>query len=172
MGVHYTSYREALQEVGVSLDKGQFYRQAGMTGREQIMYFCDKARVLVDVEQVYARKTVLARKYIDQASPIPSNIELLRLLRSSGIPVALASGSSRPSIVPMMQQFGIEVDALATSEDVERGKPSPDLFLYAAGCLGVEPRNCIVVEDSDVGIEAASNAGMRSLRYFGTPKPD
>ena len=65
-----------------------------------------------------------------------------------------------------MKLFGVEVDAIATSEDVRRGKPHPDLFLCAAEKLGVEPENCIVIEDSDVGIEAARNAGMKGFRFY------
>jgi beta-phosphoglucomutase len=65
-----------------------------------------------------------------------------------------------------MAQFGIEVDAVVTSEDVKRGKPHPDLFLAAAERLGARPGDCVVVEDSDVGIECARNAGMRCFRFF------
>jgi HAD superfamily hydrolase (TIGR01509 family) len=65
-----------------------------------------------------------------------------------------------------MQKLGIEVDAIASSEDVKRGKPNPDLFLFAAERLGIDPGNCVVVEDSDVGIEAAKAAGMKAFRFF------
>lgn len=54
-----------------------------------------------------------------------------------------------------------------SSTMVENGKPSPDLFLYAADAMGVEPRNCAVVEDSPAGIEAAHRAGMRVYAYVG-----
>ena len=61
------------------------------------------------------------------------------------------------------------MDAVATSEDVSRGKPHPDLFLTAAERLGAAPSDCVVVEDSDVGIECARNAGMMALRFFNLP---
>ena len=54
-----------------------------------------------------------------------------------------------------------------SSTMVENGKPSPDLFLYAADAMGVEPGNCAVVEDSPAGIEAAHRAGMRVYAYVG-----
>jgi HAD superfamily hydrolase (TIGR01509 family) len=146
--------------------KEQFFRQAGMTGREQIKYFADLAGVKTDVEKIYRRKGELARDHPERATRIECNLALLKALKSAGVPVAIATGSSRPSIVPIMKKFGIEVDAIASSEDVKRGKPNPDLFLFAAERLGVDPRNCIVVEDSDVGIEAAKNAGMKALRFF------
>jgi HAD superfamily hydrolase (TIGR01509 family) len=58
-----------------------------------------------------------------------------------------------------------------SSEDVARGKPSPDLFLHAASKLGVSPERCAVIEDSPLGIEAANRAGMTSFGYAGaTPE--
>jgi len=166
MELHYEAYSKACREAGVHIDKKQFFNQAGMTGREQIKYFADKDGIEVDIERVYRRKSELGKDWTDRATDIKCNIELLNLLRDNGVRVAIATGSTRKSILPIMKKFAIEVDAIATSEDVERGKPYPDLFLCAAEKLGIPPENCIVVEDSDVGIEAAKNAGMHALRYF------
>ena len=72
-----------------------------------------------------------------------------------------------------MRRYGIEADVLVTAADVAKGKPkpNPDIFLAAAEKLGIPPRDCIVFEDADVGIEAAKRAGMRSMRFFDLP-PD
>ena len=166
MELHYEAYSQACIESNVPIDKKRFFSQAGMTGREQIKYFADAAGVEIDVESVYRRKTQLSSDWTDRASGIESNIKLVKLLRKKGTKVAVATGSSRPSILPIMKKFGIEVDAIATSEDVKRGKPHPDLFLYAAEKLGIPPDMCVVVEDSDVGIEAAKNAGMKAMRFY------
>ncbi len=166
MEVHFACYGRALEEVGVPIDRRQFFSQAGMTGREQISWFARAAGKEIDVEAVYRRKTEIAKAHAGEETPIPMNIELVRLLRAAGHPVAIASGSSRPSILPVMAQFGIEVDAVVASEDVKRGKPHPDLFLTAAQRLGAQPEDCVVVEDSDVGIECARNAGMRCFRFY------
>ncbi len=166
MELHYDAYSQACREFGIHVDRKQFFSQAGMTGREQIRYFADRAGIAVDVESVYRRKSELGRDWTDRATDIPINIQLLNILRQSGIRVAVATGSTPKSILPIMAKFGIEVDAVATSEDVERGKPNPDLFLCAAEKLGIPPQYCIVIEDSDVGIEAAKNAGMKVMRYY------
>jgi beta-phosphoglucomutase len=170
MEVHFACYGQALAEAGVPIDRQRFFSQAGMTGREQIAWFARAAGKTVDVEAVYDRKSEIAREHAGGATPIPSNLELLRVLRSAGHKVAVASGSSRPSILPIMAALGIQVDALVTSEDVRRGKPHPDLFLAAAEKLGALPRDCVVVEDSDVGIECARNAGMMAFRFFDAPR--
>ncbi|MHB1483689.1 MAG: HAD family hydrolase [Saccharofermentanales bacterium] len=166
MGAHFECYKKALEEAGVPIEREQFYRQAGMTALEQIGYFCRKAGKQPDVNAIYRRKRELFKDYIDLTTPIDCNIQLLKILKENGVRVAIASGSSRPSILPVMEKFGIIVDVLVSTEDVTKGKPNPDLFLCAAQKLGVAPGNCIVIEDSDAGIEAARAAGMRCLRFY------
>ncbi len=166
MEAHFASYGQALAEAGVPIDRERFFSQAGMTGREQIAWFARAAGKEVDVEAVYRRKSEIARQSTVPPEPISANIDLLRLLRAAGHRAAIASGSSRPSIEPIMAALGIQADALVTAEDVARGKPHPDLFLAAAERLGVPPRDCVVVEDSDVGIECARNAGMMAMRFY------
>jgi HAD superfamily hydrolase (TIGR01549 family) len=170
MGAHFSAYRQALAEAGVPIDKEQFYRQAGMTGREQIRYFAEKANVTIDVSRVYERTREIRRDQPQPTEAIACNVELLRLLRSARVPVAIASGSSRASILPIMREHGIEADAIVTAEDIQRGKPFPDLFLRAAEALGVAPADCVVIEDSEVGIEAARAAGMQALRFYDKAK--
>ncbi len=169
METHFACYSQALEEAGVPIDKARFYSQAGMTGREQISYFAQKAGVAVDVEAIYRRKVDIFKARKPDAKAIASMVELYKLLRSNGQPVAIATGSSRPSVLPVIEQFDLTPDALVTSEDVQRGKPNPDLFLAAAERLGVPPGRCNVIEDSDVGIESARRAGMKALRFFDNP---
>jgi HAD superfamily hydrolase (TIGR01509 family) len=166
MEAHYACYSRACEEVGVPIDKRQFYSQAGMTGREQIAFFAKRAGSTIDVEAVYRRKGELFLGHLDEVRPIPAGVELLATVRAAGSRTAIASGSSRPSMLPVIDRLGLASDAVVTSEDVSRGKPNPDLFLRAAELLGVPAERCIVVEDSDVGIEAARRAGMLSLRFF------
>jgi HAD superfamily hydrolase (TIGR01509 family) len=162
---HFACYSRALAEAGVPIDKEQFYSQAGMTGREQIEYFARKAGKAVDPDAVYRRKKEIFDENRPEALPIPGMIELFRVLRAAGARIAIATGSSRVSVQPVIDRLGIAPDALAAAEDVSRGKPHPELFLLAAARLGAAPADCIVVEDSDVGIEAARRAGMKALRF-------
>jgi HAD superfamily hydrolase (TIGR01509 family) len=62
-------------------------------------------------------------------------------------------------------------DRIFSATEVARGKPAPDLFLYAAGRMGVAPSACVVVEDSAMGVTAARSAGMRVLAYAGGVTP-
>ena len=170
MEAHFACNQQALAEVGVPIDKAQFFFQAGMTGREQINYFVTKAGMSVDIEKVYNRKRELYESFIDKATVIECNLQMLQMLQTNGYPIAIASGSSHKSIDPVMERFGIFADAVVTSADVNRGKPNPDLFLKAAEWLDLPPSNCIVIEDSEVGIEAAINAGMKAMRFYDNRK--
>jgi HAD superfamily hydrolase (TIGR01509 family) len=161
MEAHFAAYGAALEEFGVPIDREQFYYQAGMKGVEQIAYFCKQAGCDdVDPEEVYKRKGELSPQFTHLITPIDENIQLLHALRAAGHPTAVASGSSKPSILPASKRFGIEVDTVVSAEDVKRGKPYPDLFLEAARRLGLKPEECVVIEDAPVGLEAAHAAGM------------
>jgi HAD superfamily hydrolase (TIGR01509 family) len=163
---HFACYSQAMEEAGIPIDRKQFYAQAGMTGREQIAYFARVAGMSVNPDAIYQRKKEIFAERKPEARPIPSMGELFRTLRAGGARVAIATGSSRSSVEPVIESLGFAPDALAAAEDVARGKPHPDLFLLAARKLGVMPKDCIVVEDSEAGIEAARRAGMRALRFF------
>ena len=175
MESHFICYALALKEVDVPIDKQKFFSQAGMTGGEQIRYFCERAGRAVtdgDVSRIYSRKRELYEHHLDAATQIACNVQLLRMLRANDVPVAIATGCSRLSLLPLLEKFQLEVDAVVTAEDVARGKPNPDLFLLAAERLGMAARYCVVVEDSDAGIAAAEAAGMKALRFYNNEAGD
>jgi beta-phosphoglucomutase-like phosphatase (HAD superfamily) len=68
----------------------------------------------------------------------------------------------------LLDRFG---DRIFSGEDVEHGKPAPDLFLHAADVMGVEPSRCVVIEDSRHGVAAARAAGMHVFAYAGAVTP-
>ena len=166
MAGHFACYSQALAEAGIPIDRERFYAQAGMTGREQIAHFARAAGRTIDPDAIYRRKKEIFEERKPPALPIASMVELFRTLRAAGALVAIATGSSRASVQPVIELLGFTPDALAAAEDVTRGKPHPDLFLLAARKLGAKPEDCIVVEDSEAGIQAARAAGMRALRFF------
>ena len=92
----------------------------------------------------------------------PGLIEILDLLDERGVPRAVATSSRSERARARLDQLGLlcRFDALVGGDEVARGKPAPDIFLAAASRLGVSPHNCIVLEDSEPGIIAASDAGM------------
>ncbi len=91
--------------------------------------------------------------------------ELLKFLRTNNVKMAIASGSSRESIDHHLNEVGATnfFDAIVPGTDVENGKPSPDIFLLAAQKMGVDPKDCYVLEDSPNGIIAGHSAGMKCI---------
>jgi HAD superfamily hydrolase (TIGR01509 family) len=115
-------------------------------------------------EEVVRR--MLAR-YASDLPVIPGAVEAVRRLAATGRRLAVASSSNRPLIDAVLDRLGV-ADAFAatvSSEEVERGKPSPDVYLEAARRLDVDPAACAAVEDSSNGLRAASAAGMRVVAY-------
>lgn len=105
----------------------------------------------------------------------PGAQDLVRACRSAGLRVAVASSADEIKIVANLRNIGLppeEWDAVVGAEDVKMKKPAPDIFLAAAGKLGLAPRECVVVEDAVNGIEAAKAAGMRCVAVAQTFSPD
>jgi HAD superfamily hydrolase (TIGR01509 family) len=94
--------------------------------------------------------------------PMPGVRELLGALRASGVPVGLATNSSRAFARRALRSAGLErsFDAVVSAEDVEHPKPAPDVYIEAAARLGAAPTDCVALEESETGVTAARAAGM------------
>ncbi|MFC9931521.1 HAD family hydrolase [Streptomyces sp. NPDC127190] len=96
--------------------------------------------------------------------PVPGVERVLEKLTGVGVPYCVGSSGSHERIRVGHRTTGLDrwfaQDRIFSSQDVGRGKPAPDLFLYAAEQMGVAPERCAVVEDSPLGVQAALAAGM------------
>jgi HAD superfamily hydrolase (TIGR01509 family) len=118
-----------------------------------------------DVPAFRNRRKVRMRELV-RAAPVPLKPgarELLEFVTKSEIPIGLATGSSRKDVRRRLGGLAELFRAVATRDDVARGKPNPDLYLAAAASLGVDPAECLAVEDSFSGVRAAASAGMTVL---------
>lgn len=103
-------------------------------------------------------------KMLESMTPedlLPGVVQLLRALRERGVPTVVASSSRNAGAVVDRLQIRPLLNLVVDGNDVERGKPDPEVFLLAAKRLGVAPERCVVVEDAEKGVEAALTAGMR-----------
>lgn len=111
----------------------------------------------------------LDRRYLALArarTPVyPEMRKLVERLHDAGVPMAVASGSSRAAIGAILAGTGLDAQltTFVSAEEVPRGKPAPDVFLAAAALLGAEPADCVVFEDAAPGAAAAHAAGMRCV---------
>ncbi|MEV4183811.1 HAD family phosphatase [Streptosporangium canum] len=128
----------------------------------------------VSAEAVGARLTdAFAERIAGGVTPLPGAIRLLDDLGAAGVPVALVSASPRRIVDMVLRTVGAERFRLVVAaEDTERGKPLPDPYLRAAAALGVDPAECVAVEDSPTGLAAARAAGCRVVAVPGdVPAP-
>ena len=97
--------------------------------------------------------------------PKPGLTELLAYLDERAVPRVVASSSPRDQILQKLKMVNLlhRVNSVTSGWEVPKSKPEPDIFLKAAGTIGVEPSRCLVLEDSPAGIEAAKRAGMISI---------
>jgi beta-phosphoglucomutase family hydrolase len=98
----------------------------------------------------------------DKLKPLPGAIEIVSDLKSKGFKLAVGSSGPSENVDMLLNTLKIKgfFDVVITAAEVEKGKPEPDVFLIAAKALQIDPKNCIVIEDAPVGIEAAKRAGM------------
>jgi len=113
--------------------------------------------------RVYER--LLADHDLILAHGYPHNIALLHEVRRLGYPTALSTMSHPGQVRHVLGILGLaeKFDVVATRDDVERGKPDPEIDLFVARELGVEPRECLIFEDSPAGVEAGLAAGMEVI---------
>ncbi|MFJ6385037.1 HAD family hydrolase [Kitasatospora sp. NPDC092039] len=109
-----------------------------------------------------------------ELAPVEGVVAALAALREAGVADCVASSSTHARLRSTLGLTGLLprfTGRIFSSQDVERGKPAPDLFLHAAAAMGVRPAACLVVEDSKYGVAAARAAGMRSLGFHGGLTP-
>ena len=165
MPLHYIAWKKALGEWNCQFEEELFYSWGGRPVREIIAALNEMQGLNMPVDAVAKRKESLYFELESELTAIPEVIEHIEA-KHGHIPLAVVSGSRRNSVVHSLAALGLidKFDVLVCAEDYERGKPAPDCFLTAAARLGVEPKDCLVFEDTEMGIEAAIAAGMASVR--------
>ena len=137
----------------------------GMSSREWSRYMRDELGVDMDVEEI--NRDVVRRmkeRYRERLPLLPGAVEAVRTLGRRW-PLGLASSANREIIDFALDAAGLadEFSATVSSEEVQRGKPAPDVYLEAAHRLGVQADRCVAIEDSSNGMRSAAAAGMAVL---------
>lgn len=165
MPLHYIAWKKSLAEYNCVYEEKLFYSWGGRPIREIIRLLNEMQGLNMPVEEVAEKKEKLYHSLLPQLKGIPEVLEHIDA-QHGRIPFAVVSGSRRDSVVGSLGALGLldKFDTLVCAEDYKQGKPAPDCFLMAAERLGVHPQDCLVFEDTDLGIEAATAAGMVSVK--------
>jgi beta-phosphoglucomutase-like phosphatase (HAD superfamily) len=165
MPLHYIAWSKALSEWNCEFSEDLFYAWGGMSVAEIITTLNEKRGLKMPVEKVAGRKEAWYFENLFQLKAVPEVLEHIEASHGQ-IRFAVVSGSTRESVTASLKSLQIldRFDALVCAEDYQKSKPDPEPFLIAAKRLGVKPGDCLVFEDSDMGIQAATAAGMSSVK--------
>ena len=167
MPLHYVAWKRILAEWGCEFDEQTFYSWGGMPVTEIIAALNVRNGLAMPVEEVQRRKEALYFEILPELKSVPEVLEHIELSHGH-IPFAVVSGSTRESVTKSLEALGIldKFDTLVCAGEYERSKPDPQPFLIAAERLGVAPEDCLVFEDTEMGIQAATAAGMASVKIL------
>ncbi|GHH20589.1 HAD family hydrolase [Streptomyces lanatus] len=149
---HPTSYEDSIRD----------YMGSAMHRIHDLLLERTGRRLPEDFDEVFHARVFAA--FERELKAVAGVVDVLEMLVGDRVPYCVASSGSHERIRVGHRTTGIErffdEGRIFSSQDVGRGKPAPDLFLYAAERMGVEPGRCVVIEDSPLGVQAAVAAGM------------
>jgi len=159
-----------LKQHGATEERAGLYRYVGISAPKmwaelKSMHALSPSVAELVAEERHAQHTAINN--VGSLKPMPGIPELLCQLRDGGVKIALASSSSGTLITSVLFSIGLTdfFPIVVSGEDVENGKPAPDIFLKAAALLDCSPASCVVVEDSPHGLAGACAAGMIGIGY-------
>ena len=167
MPLHYVAWNRILSEYNCEFPEDKFYAWGGMPIKDILETLNKEQGLDMPVADIMHRKEAIYFELIHELEAVPEVLE--HILETHGkIPFAVVSGSARDSVTASLKALGIldRFDTLVCAGDYTKGKPDPEPFLMAAERLGVAPADCLVFEDTDMGIQSATAAGMASVKVM------
>ena len=164
---HWLSWREVLADEGFELTRERFAESFGRRNDATLRSYFGEGFPLSEVERIGAIKEALYRDMVRRHGVefLPGVRRWLARLKADGWRQAVASSASLLNVETILDVLKITdlFDATVSAEDVQTGKPDPEVFLAAAARVSAPPARCVVIEDAPAGIEAARRAGMRTI---------
>ncbi|HTQ40286.1 MAG TPA: HAD family phosphatase [Pirellulales bacterium] len=164
MPLHFLAWKAALQAVGMTITEEQFYAFSGMPTVTIIETLAKQQHLVCDARAAAEEKERLFLQNLESLEPVHRVIEIVH--REQGRrKMAVASGGWKSVIYQSLAAVGLNgmFDVIVGADDVQHGKPAPDIFLKAAERLQLVPEDCLVYEDGNLGIQAAEAAGMQVI---------
>ncbi len=165
--MHYLGWKRLADELGVDFDRKKNDRLRGVDRMRSlgiVLEDCD--RTPDNLDELADRKNGYYKEMIQTLSSkdlLPGASELLKALTERGVKIGLGSSSKNAKAVVASLGITDMFDAIVDGRDFIKAKPDPEVFVICADKLGAKPKECIVVEDAQAGIDAARAAGMYAV---------
>ncbi len=165
MPLHYVAWKRALGEWNCEFAEELFYAWGGRPTDEIIATLNAQQGLRMPVESVARRKEEFYFAMLPELKAVPEVLEHIEA-QHGRIPFAVVSGSARDSVTASLEMVKLmdRFETLVCAGEYKKSKPDPEAFLMAAARLGVEAGKCLVFDDTAMGIQAATAAGMASVR--------
>ncbi len=161
MPIHYKAYQEVFNQEGVDFSEKLFYELAGVASSRIVEIINEKYGSALDPETISILKEDTYIKMMDQVQPVTAVLDVVKAFHGK-LPMAIGTGSPGGHSWITVNATGYDkyFDILISRDDVEKGKPDPETFVKCAEAMNVNPKDCQVFEDGDLGLQAAKTAGM------------
>lgn len=169
--IHMACEREIFRLLKISISDDEHHAFVGATDETMWTRIESSHELPINIPRIINLKRSLYMEYLKREvyiKPIPYVLELIVDLYKRGFLLALASSSPHSQINYILNDFRIKpyFHSIISGEDVENGKPNPEIFLKAANSVNVSPQSCVVVEDSYNGVTGAKKANMKCIGFI------
>lgn len=174
--LHFRAFNQVLAQYDTQISKSDYYKTyLGFTDVDCYKTLISQGLLNIDLQQipnlVKQKKLVFRKLAKNEGSIIEGVREFLQILEQNKVPMAICSGALRTEVELVLEEAGLNhlFEVIVSADDVKKGKPDPEGFLLTLERLNVNRKNpisknqCIVIEDSHWGLEAATAAGMRTI---------
>lgn len=168
--IHTMTKIQTFRHYGLELAEAECLPYMGRTTKAMFQHFIEKYEVGISLAEMvrYKHERYLAVLHKDVSiEPIPGIMALLQELKAKNIPAAIGSSSGRRVIDAVVEKFQLHkyFQSILSGADLPQSKPDPAVYLLSAKRLGVDAKDCMVIEDAASGIAAAKAAGMYCIAY-------
>ncbi|MEJ2005845.1 MAG: HAD family phosphatase [Cyclobacteriaceae bacterium] len=173
MMVHHRAWQQKLAELGVHMDLGEVMEKVHGINEEILERLFGNRFTPEERKRIAAEKEELYRNiYLPEFKPISGLVGFIEKLHERGIPVGIGTAAPPENMHFALDNLGIKpmIKTALHARDVSKGKPDPEIYIKAASGLGIDPKQCVIFEDTPVGAMAASSAGGQVIVITTTHK--
>ncbi len=170
---HYEGWRRALGEYGIDMAPEELYMMEGQGVKMVASELSRKYKIPVQDTNEIIKKKQLYYNQIKKIRFYPNLLDVLNWALEKELKMAVVTGGTKDRVMETLEEYGLMdyFDSIITSDDVEETKPSPQPFSKAAEILGINPEECVVIENAPLGVRSGKTANMKVVAVTTTLSP-